>query len=206
MRRRRSPDIEDQVSNETDTSTADNMPQNSSKPDFHYVCNLLDQIFTQKAEEFKSIREYSEVFEDRRYEIKHMSLGWEIPEGLAQIVYLNNLGPEYGQYVSSIYREFTIGGIGHGRAISLYYLISCTIDEAERLAAAAKRLAARADAIVNTSTVAYLARANRSRKRRPSRIPSNYRGPHRKVCSIHGWVDGPSNHDNTSCLRQQATK
>ncbi|CAK7262649.1 hypothetical protein SEPCBS119000_000072 [Sporothrix epigloea] len=193
------------IESETDAVSAyDRLQDHCQKRSGLILADLIAQLSRDRSENYDSVRDFSRVFQERLDKIDRMRLSWQIPEGLRQIMYLCRLGEDFGVFESMMTMKYNIAGIGDGPPVTLDFIMTKAAEyEANMTPVRLKRPAISAPAIARSPSSSDLMQPDRSKRRRPDSVPIKYKGPYRKVCSIHGWIHGSSNHDDSDCYQQR---
>lgn len=183
----------------------------------------VEGLILDNLSQHRTVQEFAESFSQRIQRIQQMELPWTMPEELLQIWFLTNLGDSYSSFRSMLYQNFKIAGVGQGAAVTLSELMTRAQNQ-EALMASETRHAAPGTA----TYAAFTPRNSRQGGKRPggntfsnqlgpakrlerkvpwdfskkrTTIPAGTPSNERKICSIHGWFPGASNHDDSTCRK-----
>lgn len=176
------------------------------------LTGLIYQLFHTHQSELGDIDEYNKHWIDTCQAIDSFHLNWEIPDGLKQIWYMDNLdNTAFMNWKTTMNIGYAIAGIGSGKPISLTEMMSLARDHWAALPASIKRSASSRRTFHtdhdNEERGMYHSgsfkkpRLSEDRWGRKPQKPANYVGPFQKVCSVHGWFRGEANHDDKTCRR-----
>jgi hypothetical protein len=212
-----SPYMRDKIKGILNARTAyDRLKSECQQRGASIVGDIVSKLLIDTAPNYRNIRDFSRAFLSRIDQLDRMALPWKVPEELLQIWYLHNLGDSFHNFRSSIYQHFKVAGLGEGQALTLRNLMERAGVE-YNLQTQDQRPSGNPGAFFNQTPGTKrpfnqaLGRGGRSAPpaKKPytkKTKPANYKGPHQKVCSHHGWWNNSGNHDDSDCRYLLAKK
>ena len=179
----------------------------------------IEGLIHDNLNQHKGVQDYSQAFMTRVNKIRRMELSWHLPDELLQLWFLTNLGESFSTFRSTLYQHFSVAGVGTGQKLSLQEIMSRATDEWSRIQSEQKTSIYLTDGPYRpggkrpgSNTFSHSQdnkRPTTNQQKPPERtwkVPATARPYERKLCRVHGWIPGRSNHDDAECRLQQEKK